>query len=145
MKEDLKKKIEGNEVKEKVLARPTNAETQTDHTETETIGTNTGEDFDKLEDKLEIDSNGKINVKENEAIIEMKTSHTFNNWEQIDLHIQIKIELTLIWKPWIAKNGRQFMTFGFRTFRRNYEHWKIETFNWQESGLQSVASSSLYR
>ena len=42
VKEDIKKKMEGNELKVKVLARPTDAETKTDHIETETIGTNTG-------------------------------------------------------------------------------------------------------
>ena len=75
----------------------------------------------------------------------MKTSHTFNNWEQIELHIRETLKLTLIGKPWIANNGRQFMTIGFRTFRRDFEQWKMETFNWQESGLQSVTSSRLYR
>ena len=128
----------------------TNSEngTQTDRVETVTVGTDTEnleENYDKLEDILEADKNGIIKCKENESIIEMKMSHTFNNWDAIETHITGKLGLTLTGKPWIANNGRQFITIVFKTLSKEFEKWKIETFNWQESGLHAVTTSRIYR
>ena len=121
------------------------AETQTENVLTKSVGTCTDDEFERLEVKLELDSNGKINGKENEVILEMKMSHDFNNWEAIEKHVEEKLGMNLIGKPWIANNGRQFITVGFKTLRRNFEEWKIKTFNWQDSGIQAVTSSRLYR
>ena len=73
------------------------AESQTENLETKEMGTNTAEEvFDTLEDVLEVDKNGRINVREREVIVKMKTEHTFKNWEQIELHIQERVKLSLI-------------------------------------------------
>ena len=55
--------MEGNEVKEKVLTRPTDAETQTDHRETETIGTYTGDDFETRRKTLKKDPQHFVHPK----------------------------------------------------------------------------------
>ena len=139
-------KIEPGDQNENDLDKTTSdAETQTENVLTKSVGTCTDDEFERLEVKLELDSNGKINGKENEVILEMKMSHDFNNWEAIEKHVEEKLGMNLIGKPWIANNGRQFITVGFKTLRRNFEEWKIKTFNWQDSGIQAVTSSRLYR
>ena len=83
--------------------------------------------------------------KESETIIEMKMSHNFKTWDAIEAHISGTLGLSLRGKPWIANNGRQYITIGFRTSRNDFEQWKINTFNWQDSGIQAVSTSRLNR
>ena len=75
----------------------------------------------------------------------MAHGHTVNNWEDIEHLILDKLKMKLIGKPWISNTGKHYMTIGFRTTRQDYENWKIQTFNWQESGIRAVSSSRMYR
>ena len=75
----------------------------------------------------------------------MKLSHGIKNWDEIESIISDNLKLTLFGRPWMANNGRQFMTIGFRTKVQDFEDWKIRTFNWQDSGIRAVSLSRLYR
>jgi len=66
------------------------------------------------------------------------------DWGQIEDFIIEEMKFTLIGKPWISNNGNHYMTIGFRTKRRDYEKWKTETFNWQDSNIRAVTYSRLY-
>ena len=83
--------------------------------------------------------------RRNEALVEMKYSHSAKSWDEIELFITKNLQLSLAGKPWIANNGRQYMTVGFRTSREDFENWKCRTLNWQESGIRGVTSSQVYR
>ena len=48
-------------------------------------------------------------------------------------------------KPWIASTGNLFKTICLRTGKENFENWKLNTFNWQESGVRTVTFSRLCR
>ena len=90
--DEIKSSIDG--FKEEIIVKVDNAESQTEHFETREMGTNTSREvFDTLEDVLEVDKNGRINVLESEVIIEMKANHSFKNWEQIELHIKENLNL----------------------------------------------------
>ena len=101
--------------------------------------------IESLENILEIDKNGQIHPKKNEVIVEMKLNHSIKNWQEIETNISDNLQLSLIGKPWIANNGRLFMTVGFRTKIEDFEKWKIRTLNWQDSGIGAVSFSRLYR
>ena len=75
----------------------------------------------------------------------MKINHNVKDWNEIESHITDNLKLPLIGKPWISNNGRIFMTIGFRTRKKEFEDWKLRTFNWQESGVTAVTFSRLYR
>ena len=126
--------------------RTKDSESQTEVTYSKTVGVNTDDvEVEALENTLEVDEHGKIHARKNEIIVEMKVSHTFKNWEEIESHILENLKLTLVGKPWISNNGRQFMTIGFRTNHQDFENWKARTLNYQDSGLLAVSSSRLYR
>ena len=123
-------------------------DTQTEHesvdlfdkeTNTEDIHINT------LEEAIGIDENGIIKPRTNEVLVEMAHGHTVNTWEDIEHLIGDKLKMKLLGKPWISNTGKHYMTIGFRTARQDYENWKIQTFNWQESGIRAVTSSRMYR
>ena len=63
----LESKSDRKDLSESYEVKPANLEmgTQTDDVETETLGTAT-ENYDKIEDILEVDKNGIIKCKENE-------------------------------------------------------------------------------
>ena len=110
------------------------SESQTEIKEFKTIGVNTEEfKVETLEDKLEVDKNGVIYPQKKEILVEMKVNHGIKNWEEIESIISDNLKLTLLGRPWIANNGRHFLTIGFRTKEQDYENWKLGTFNWQES------------
>ena len=152
-------KVKIDDLEAKVSTK--NSETQTIHEEVvekediavqtncipvESIGVNTDEKvIESLENILEIDKNGQIHPKKNEVIVEMKLNHSIKNWQEIETNISDNLQLSLIGKPWIANNGRLFMTVGFRTKIEDFEKWKIRTFNWQDSGIGAVSFSRLYR
>ena len=131
------------------------SETQFDSSfTTRTVETNTDADIDNDEetesDHLEINEKGEIHPRKNENILEMRISHNVNNsapghWAEVESYISEQLKFTLIGKPWIANNGNRYMTIGFRTFRKEYENWKLNTFNWQGSNIRAVTFSRLYR
>jgi len=115
--------------------------------DTSEIGINTINcTVDTFEEVLKVDKNGTIHsFDESEVLVEMRTSHDFKSWTEIERVINTNLKMTLIGRPWIANNGRHFKTVGFRASKTDYERWKLETFNWQESGVRAVSSSSLYK
>ena len=63
-------KTSNDDFKEEIIVKADNAESKTENLETRKMGTNTSEEvFDTLEDVLEADKNGRINVREREVII----------------------------------------------------------------------------
>ena len=102
-------------------------------------------EIETLENALEVDKHGKIHPRESESLVEMKINHNVKDWNEIESHITDNLKLPLIGKPWISNNGRNFMTIGFRTKKKEFEYWKLRTFNWQESGVTAVTFSRLYR
>ena len=116
--------------------------------ETKTIdaGTNTEcIEVNTLENTLKISENGYIHPLQDEALVEMRINHDFKSWDDIGLFIDKNLKMKLHRRPWLSNNGRHFKTIGFRTYKADYESWKIRTFNWQDSGIREVTSSKLYR
>jgi len=110
------------------------------------VGINTdGFNVEKLEDALNMDNNGNISPAEGEVLVEMTVSHDLKTWEDITHVIKEKLRMTILGGPWIANNGRLYKTIGFRTSEFDYERWRMNTFNWQESGVRKVTTSRLYR
>ena len=99
----------------------------------------------KLEDVLEVDGNGIINPGKGEVLIELSISHKLKTWDDILQVIKGKLKMTVCGKPWLANSGRLYKTIGFRTQDSDFERWRAETFNWQDSGVRKVSSSRLYR
>ena len=122
-------------------------ETQTEAVTLKDVAVNTEEEeILKLSDTLDISMNGAIEARNNEEkVIEMRISHNFKTWEDIQLYVKENLGMTLIGRPWLANSGNLFKTVGFRTLLKDYEAWKIRTFNWQESSVRAVSSSRLYR
>ena len=128
------------------LISKSNNETQTEELQTIGVSTNTDEIVvEKLEDVLNIDSNGTIHPSHGDALIEVVMSHDFKTWDDIENHLNNKLKMKVRGRPWIANNGRMYKTIGFRTSNEEYEKWRIETFNWQDAGVRKVSSSKLYR
>ena len=101
---------------------------------------------DKYEDALNMDKNGNINPTcDDEVLIEMSVSHDVKTWEDISHIVKEKLKMIIRGRPWIANNGRLYKTIGFRTAEADYERWKLNTFNWQDSGVRRVTTSRLYR
>ena len=86
--------------------------------------------------------NNKVPQK-NEVILEMQINHRVKNWSEIESHITEKLNLTLIGRPWISNKERHYMSIEFRTEQTEHEKWKLETFNWQHSGIRAVTSSRM--
>ena len=100
----------------------------------------------KLESMVEVGENGTIEPRNsNEKVLEMRISHNFKTWEEVQLYVKESVGMTLIVRPWLANTGNLFKTVGFRTSAEDYEAWKIRTFNWQESSIRAVSSSRLYK
>ena len=100
----------------------------------------------KLESMVEVGENGTIEPRNNnEKVLEMRISHNFKTWEEVQLYVKESVGMTLIGRPWLANTGNLFKTVGFRTSAEDYEAWKIRTFNWQESSIRAVSSSRLYK
>ena len=95
---------------------------------------------DSNNDKLEIrkDQSREIRPKKNETIIEMRIGHDDLDETKVETYITKSLKFSLIGKPWIANNGRHFVTVGFKTNTRDYEKWKANTVNNQDSGLTEV-------
>ena len=123
------------------------AESQTDIITVKDAEVNTAEkEIMKLDSVLDVNENGAIEPRNsNEKVMEIRISHDFKTWEEIQLYIKEKVGMTFIGRPWLANNGNHFMTVGFRTSVEDYEAWKIRTFNWQEASMRAVSSSRLYR
>ena len=122
-------------------------ESQTEVASFKDVEVNTDEEeILKLDGVLGVKENGAIEARNgNEKVIEMRISHDVKSWEEIELYVQNNLGMTLIGKPWIANSGNLFKTVGFRTTLKDYEGWKIRTFNWQESSIRAVSSSRLYK
>ena len=123
----------------------TDSGTQTIEIEFETIGTNTDDILEEPTENQKVDENGYFHPQKNEVILQMQINHSLKNWSEIESHITEKLNLTLIGRPWISNNGRHYMTIGFRTEQTEHENWKLETFNWQNSGIRAVTSSRMYQ
>ena len=94
---------------------------------------------------MDIDANGEMRPKYNEAMVEMGISHDVKSWDDLVSIVKNKFAMNVIGQPWIANSGRHFKTVGFRTARTDFEAWRRATFNWQDSGIREVKSSRLYR
>ena len=121
------------------------AETQIDVHLT-SIGTNTDkEDFkDITNDELDNSEKREIRPKENETILEMGLNH--EDLDETKVETYIKKHTSLIGKPWIANNGKHFVTVGFKTKTCDFEKWKTKTANWHDSGrIRAVTFSRHYQ
>ena len=108
------------------------------------VGVNT--EIQKHDSLLEVDENGVIHPRDhNEKIVEMKINHDFKSWEEVQVFIKENLKMDIIGRPWLSNSGRLYKTVGFRTLSDDYERWKLEKFNWQDSGIRAVSSSRLYR
>ena len=63
----------------------------------------------------------------------------------VERYISKSLKLSLIGKPWIANNGRHFVTVGFKTYTSDYKKWKDDNVNYQDSGVRAVTFSQLYQ
>ena len=74
----------------------------------------------------------------------MRINHEDLDKQKVATFISKCLKFSLIGKPWIANNGRHFVTVGFKTWTSEYEKWKINSVNWREPGIRAVAFSRLY-
>ena len=127
----LDKKIETSDAETQVNVILTSIETNIDK-----------EDFNDISrDKLDI-SNNKILPKENDTILEMGLNHEDLDETKVEKYISKQLKLSLIGKPWIANNGRHYVSIGFKTKTSDFETLKRNTVNWHDSGrIRSVAFS----
>ena len=88
-------------------------------------------------DKLDIkkNQNREIRPKENETILEMRIGHDDLDEKKVERYITKTLKFSLIGKPWIANNGRHFVTVGFRTNTSDYDTWRANTANYQDLSL----------
>ena len=130
-------------------AETKDSESQTDSLSTATTGTTTdmknydNSNSDKLDKQK--DQNREIRPKENETIVEMRIGHDDLDEKKVENYISKSLKFSLIGKPWIANNGRHFVTVGFRTNTSDYEKWRANTANYQDSGLRAVTFSQVYQ
>ena len=145
-------KKETSEINAKTLEKKTetkDSESQTNSLSTATTGTNTdiknydNSNSDKLDKRK--DQNKEIRPKENETIVEMRIGHDDLDEKKVERYLEKSLKFSLIGKPWIANNGKHFATVGFRTNTSDYEKWRANTVNYQESGLRAVSFSQLYQ
>ena len=120
---------------------------KTRDTETEIDALNDKEDFndktndkindkinDQINDKSNFSDNKEIRPKENETILEMGLNHEDLDESKVETYITKRLKLSLIGTPWIANNGRQYVTVGFKTKTSDFETLKTNTVNWHDSG-----------
>ena len=145
-------KKETSEIIAKTLEKKTetkDSESQTNSLSTATIGTNTdiknydNSNSDKLDKRK--DQNKEIRPKENETIVEMRIGHDDLDKKKVERYLEKSLKFSLIGKPWIANNGRHFVTVGFKTKTMDYEKWKENDVNWRDSGVRAVTFSQLYQ
>ena len=157
----IKRNLERNEIfqntKKEKLERDENtlekkietkdSESQTDILTTTGIDTDMKNEQDSNNDKLEIrkDQSREIRPKKNETILEMRIGHDDLDETKVETYITKSLKFSLIGKPWIANNGRHFVTVGFKTKTSDYEKWKANTVNYQDSGLRAVMFSQLFQ
>ena len=127
----IKRNLERNEIfqntKKEKLERDENtlekkietkdSESQTDILTTTGTDTDMKNEQDSNNDKLEIrkDQSREIRPKKNETILEMKIGHDDLDETKVETYITKSLKFSLIGKPWIANNGRHFVTVGFKT------------------------------
>ena len=75
----------------------------------------------------------------------MRIGHDDLDEKKVENYISKSLKFSLIGKPWIANNGRHFVTVGFKTWTSDYEKWKVDSVNWRESGIRAVYFSRLYQ
>ena len=123
------------------------SESQTDILTTTGTDTDMKNEQDSNNDKLDIrkDQSREIRPKKNETILEMRIGHDDLDETKVETYITKSLKFSLIGKPWIANNGRHFVTVGFKTNTSDYEKWKANTVNYQDSGLRAVMFSQLYQ
>ena len=123
------------------------SESQTDILTTTGTDTDMKNEQDSNNDKLDIlkDQSREIRPKKNETILEMRIGHDDLDETKVETYITKSLKFSLIGKPWIANNGRHFVTVGFKTNTSDYEKWKANTVNYQDSGLRAVMFSQLHQ
>ena len=109
------------------------------------MNTVTKHEDDCRDDKQDLNKNREIRPKEKETILEMRINHEDLDAEKIETFIEKRLKFSLIGKPWIANNGRHFVTVGFKTWTSDYEKGKVNSVNWQDSGIRAVNFSRLYQ
>ena len=117
--------------------------TTTTGTNTDNVDLQTEHDNDKLDNGK--NQNREIRPGKNETILEMRIDHDDLDEKKVESYITKSLKFSLIGKPWIANNGKHFATVGFRTNTSDYEKWRANTVNYQESGLRAVTFSQLYQ
>ena len=122
-------------------------ETQTVEVATVNVKTLTDqEELKTFENSAGVDENDIIWPRRNdETLIETRFDHSFTSWEEIENFINNNIKISLLEKPWLCSTGKQYMTVGFRTSKKDLEAWKLRTLNWREKGMREVASSRVYK
>ena len=148
----VKRNLERNAIfknmkKEKLETSPKTFEKkpETKDSETKTVNlsktTSTNTDLIKAQetnnDKLDIKKNQdrEIRPKKNETIVEMRIGHADLDEKKVESYITKTLKFSLIGKPWIANNGRHFVTVGFKTKTIDYEK--------RNSGVRAVTFSQL--
>ena len=148
-KNTKKEKLETNANTLETKTQTKDSESQTDILTT-TTGTNTDDvdlqnehDNDKLDNSK--NQNREIRPNKNETILEMRIDHDDLDEKKVESYITKSLKFSLIGKPWIANNGRHFVTVGFKTKTIDYEKWKENDVNWRDSGVRAVTFSQLYQ
>ena len=132
--ETFEEKIKVNHQETQTFCNSEDVETQTeDHHE-----------LNLVKEELKISKNGDITVDETETIIELKFSHSMDNWSQVNHHIEETLKMKMKTRAWLANSGPHFKIIAFVMDKRDYELWKIETLNW-ENISKSTRVSRLYR
>ena len=121
----------------------TDISTTTTGTNTDDVDLQTEHDNDKLDNSK--NQNREIRPKKNETILEMRIDHDDLDEKKVESYITKSLKFSLIRKPWIANNGRHFVTVGFKTKTIDYEKWKENDVNWRDSGVRAVMFSQLYQ
>ena len=131
--ETIEEKIGVNHRETQTLYNSEDVETQTEVHE-----------LNLVKEELKISNNGEITVDENEKIIELKFSHSMDNWGQVNHHIKETLKMRMKSKAWLANSGPHFKIIAFVMDKTDYELWKFKTLNW-ESISHSKRVSRLYR
>ena len=132
--ETFEEKIKVNHQETQTFCNSEDVETQSeDHHE-----------LNLVKEELKISKNGDITVDETETIIELKFSHSMDNWSQVNHHIKEVLKMKMKARAWLANSGPHFKIIAFVMDKTDYELWKIETLNW-ENISKSTRASRLYR
>ena len=146
--EHLQRKLQSTTAEVQIKDDKVNVESQTDYViidnETQTLEVATVH-VGTLTDQEELETFENSAGRNDETLIETRFDHSFTSWEEIENFINNNIKISLLEKPWLCCTGKQYMTVGFQTSKKDLEAWKLRTLNWREKGMREVASSRVYK